>query len=123
MIKNNNIEFLIFDMGNVIIDIDISLTLNELKKDLRDHEFLLADDFMKSELHADFEKGSIDELAFRNGVRTAFKRELDRPGLEHPSAYHPQGKSGTSEKIKETIQIISPQQYQLHSLQGGGRNI
>lgn len=77
MNKDNNIEFLIFDMGNVIIDIDISLTIKELKNDLQENEHLLADDFMKSALHADFETGTIDELTFRNGVRTAFNREWE----------------------------------------------
>src|SRR5690554_2628055 len=72
---NNNIPNLIFDMGNVIIDIDISLTLKELKSDLSENEFLLADDFMKSELHAAFESGNIDEKEFRNGIRMAFNKE------------------------------------------------
>ena len=62
-------------MGNVIIDIDIDLTLKELKSDLSENEFSLADEFMKSELHAAFESGNIDEKEFRNGIRMAFNRE------------------------------------------------
>ncbi len=73
--SNNNTEFLIFDMGNVIIDIDISLTVKELKSGLTENEFLLAEEFMKSALHADFETGTIDEPEFRNGVRNTFNRE------------------------------------------------
>ena len=72
---SNNIKNLIFDMGNVIIDIDIDLTLKELKSDLSENEFSLADEFMKSELHAAFESGNIDEKEFRNGIRMAFNRE------------------------------------------------
>jgi len=72
---DNKIENLIFDMGNVIIDIDISLTLKELKSDLSENEFLLADEFMKSELHAAFESGNIDEKEFRNGIRMAFNKD------------------------------------------------
>ena len=74
---NNNIENLIFDMGNVIIDIDISLTIKELKNGLTESEFLLADEFMKSELHTDFESGAINEKEFRNGIRMAFKKEWE----------------------------------------------
>lgn len=64
-------------MGNVIIDIDISLTLKALKSDLSENEFLLADEFMKSDLHAAFESGSIDEKEFRNGIRMAFNKEWE----------------------------------------------
>ena len=74
---DRNIQNLIFDMGNVIIDIDISLTLKALKSDLSENEFLLADEFMKSELHAAFESGSIDEKEFRNGIRMAFNKEWE----------------------------------------------
>lgn len=74
---DRNIPNLIFDMGNVIIDIDISLTLNALKSDLTEKEFLLADEFMKSDLHAAFESGSIDEKEFRNGIRMAFNKEWE----------------------------------------------
>ena len=74
---DNNIQNLIFDMGNVIIDIDISLTLKALKSDLSENEFVLADDFMKSDLHAAFESGTIDEKEFRNGIRMAFNKEWE----------------------------------------------
>src|SRR5690606_17022664 len=74
---SNNIENLIFDMGNVIIDIDISLTIKELKNGLAENEFLLADDFMKSSLHTDFESGAINEKEFRNGIRMAFNKEWE----------------------------------------------
>lgn len=72
-----NIEFLIFDMGNVIIDIDISRTLKEFKNALAEDEFLQADRFMTSELHYNFETGAIGEEEFRNGIRSAFKREWE----------------------------------------------
>lgn len=75
MKSNNDIEFLIFDMGNVIIDIDISLTIKELKNELTEKECLLADGFLESALHADFETGAIGEMEFRNGIRTAFQKD------------------------------------------------
>src|SRR5690554_5822555 len=74
---SNDTEFLIFDMGNVIIDIDIARTIKEFKTALEENEFLLADDFMKSALHTDFETGTIGEREFRNGIRSAFKREWE----------------------------------------------
>lgn len=80
---DSNIQNLIFDMGNVIIDIDISLTLNALKSDLSENEFLLADEFMKSDLHAAFESGAIDEHEFRNGIRMAFNKEWDDEWIDN----------------------------------------
>ena len=75
--KDSNIEFLIFDMGNVIIDIDISLTIKALKNDLTENDFVLADEFMTTPLHFDFETGTITEKEFRNGIRMAFKKEWE----------------------------------------------
>lgn len=70
-----NIDFLIFDLGNVIIDIDIPLTIKELKNELSEEEFHLAENFFASEIHAHFETGLVDEVAFRNQVRKDFKKE------------------------------------------------
>lgn len=70
-----NIDFLIFDLGNVIIDIDIPLTIKELKNELTEEEFHLAENFFASEIHAHFETGLVDEVAFRNQVRKDFKKE------------------------------------------------
>jgi glucose-1-phosphatase len=75
MKKLNNIDFLIFDLGNVIIDIDIPLTIKELKNELSEEEFHLAENFFASEIHAHFETGLVDEMAFRNQVRKDFKKE------------------------------------------------
>lgn len=78
MMKNTNYpEYLIFDMGNVIIDIDIPLTINKLKTDLMESEFHLAENFLSSRIHMDFESGAIDEAAFRDGVRKDFKKEWE----------------------------------------------
>jgi len=71
----DNIDFLIFDLGNVIIDIDIPLTIKELKNELSEEEFHLAENFFTSEIHAHFETGKVDEAAFRNQVRDDFKKE------------------------------------------------
>ena len=75
MKKLENIDFLIFDLGNVIIDIDIPLTIKELKSELSEDDFHLAEEFFKSEIHAHFEKGLVDEAAFRDQVRKDFKKQ------------------------------------------------
>ncbi|HSJ67706.1 MAG TPA: HAD family phosphatase [Anditalea sp.] len=75
MKKLENIDFLIFDLGNVIIDIDIPLTIKELKNELSEEEFHLAENFFASEIHANFETGLVDEVAFRNQVRKDFKKD------------------------------------------------
>jgi glucose-1-phosphatase len=74
MKNNSNIDFLIFDLGNVIIDIDIPLTVKLLKKELSPEEHAMAEEFFKSDLHANFEKGLIDEVVFREEVRKAFNK-------------------------------------------------
>ncbi|MBT0810606.1 HAD family phosphatase [Litoribacter ruber] len=77
MKKLREVDFLIFDLGNVIIDIDIPLTVNLLKQNLQDTEHGLAEDFFKSQIHADFETGRIADLEFRDSVRKAFSKEWE----------------------------------------------
>jgi HAD superfamily hydrolase (TIGR01509 family) len=66
------IKFLIFDLGNVIYDIDYSLTFNKLysklPEDLHEH----ARQFMISDTHFQLEMGKISESRFRDGVRHYF---------------------------------------------------
>ncbi|KEO75330.1 HAD family hydrolase [Anditalea andensis] len=70
-----NIDFLIFDLGNVIIDIDIPLTIRSLKEELSEEDFHLAENFFLSDVHAHFETGIVDETAFREKVRSDFKKD------------------------------------------------
>ena len=74
-------DHLIFDMGNVIIDIDIPLTISKLKTELMESEFHLAENFLKSRIHMDFESGAIGEEAFRDGIRKEFKKSGKTLGL------------------------------------------
>ncbi|SHN34964.1 putative hydrolase of the HAD superfamily [Cyclobacterium lianum] len=71
--KNHpEIQFLIFDLGNVIYDIDYQRTFNKLYAQLPEEKHPLVRDFMVSPVHFDLETGKIDAPTFRDGVRDYF---------------------------------------------------
>lgn len=70
-----NIDFFIFDLGNVIIDIDYDFSINELKKILPAHKHELTDQFFPSQFHKDYEKGDINSDEFRNEVRRLYDED------------------------------------------------
>ncbi len=67
-------DFLIFDLGNVIIDIDyqrsLQLIRNELPPTLHDK----VDGFYLTDFHKDYETGRISSEVFRNSVRDYFEQ-------------------------------------------------
>ncbi|MFC4873572.1 HAD family hydrolase [Negadavirga shengliensis] len=73
----HGIQFLIFDLGNVIYDIDYQLTFDKLNSRLPEHEHEKIKEFMVSTHHFDLETGKINEEAFRNGVRAFFGQEWE----------------------------------------------
>ncbi|MDO9553244.1 HAD family phosphatase [Rhodonellum sp.] len=75
MKKLENIDFLIFDLGNVIIDIDYAFTINTLKNLLSDDKHILTNSFFPAKFHKDFEKGLISAEEFRNAVRNHFQED------------------------------------------------
>lgn len=75
MKKLENIDFLIFDLGNVIIDIDYAFTVNKLKNLLSEVKHPLTDQFFPAKFHKDFEKGRISAEDFRNAVRNHFQED------------------------------------------------
>lgn len=77
MKKLNGIKFLIFDLGNVIYDIDYSLTFNKLNSRLPEKDHGLGKKFMVSDTHFNLEMGKISEATFRNGVRDYFKQDWE----------------------------------------------
>ncbi len=77
MKKLNGIKFLIFDLGNVIYDIDYSLTFNKLNSRLPEKDHGLGKKFMVSDTHFSLETGKISEESFRNGVREYFSQDWD----------------------------------------------
>ncbi|WP_076499396.1 HAD family hydrolase [Belliella pelovolcani] len=68
-----NIDFLLFDLGNVIINIDYSFTINELKNRLPEDKHGLTETFYPAKFHKDYEKGLIDTSQFRNEVKNHFE--------------------------------------------------
>jgi len=67
-------DFLIFDLGNVIIDIDYHRSLNLIKSLVPNHIHDKVDSFYLTDFHKSFEKGQIDSPTFRNQVREYFEQ-------------------------------------------------
>lgn len=82
--KNSpDVDFLIFDLGNVIIDIDYQRTLNLIKSKLEESLHDRVDFFYQTEFHKSYEKGLISSVQFRDEVRDYFSQswsdqEIDR---------------------------------------------
>lgn len=77
MKKAIDADFLIFDLGNVIIDIDYQRSLNLIKSLLPSSFNLKVDNFYSTEFHKAYEKGLIDSPTFRNEVRNYFEQNWD----------------------------------------------
>lgn len=83
MKKLENIDFLIFDLGNVIIDIDYEFSINELKKIIPEHKFQLTSLFFPSQFHKDYEKGLISTEQFREEIRKHFDCDFTNVQIDH----------------------------------------
>lgn len=83
MKKLENIDFLIFDLGNVIIDIDYSFSINELKKMLPESKKFLSDKFYLSTFLKEYEKGLISSAQFRNEVRNLYQEDWTDLQVDH----------------------------------------
>jgi putative hydrolase of the HAD superfamily len=83
MKKLENIDFLIFDLGNVIIDIDYSFSINELKKILPESKHSLSDNFYLSTFLKDYEKGLISSSQFRNEVKNLYQEDWSDLQVDH----------------------------------------
>ncbi len=68
----NNIDFLLFDLGFVIIHIDYAFSINELKKNLPADKWNLASELYAAPFHKEFERGAMDATDFRENVREFF---------------------------------------------------
>lgn len=75
MTRAGNVDFFIFDLGNVIIDIDYTRTFQLLKSVLPSSLHSLVGDFYRTDFHKDYEKGLIDSATFRNEVRAYFQHD------------------------------------------------
>jgi glucose-1-phosphatase len=83
MKKLDNIDFLVFDLGNVIIDIDYDFSINELKKLLPEEKHYLTNRFFPSQFHKDFERGLIDAAKFRSEINILFEEQLEDSMIDH----------------------------------------
>lgn len=65
-------DFLIFDLGNVIIDLEYHRAFDLIKSQVPDSHYAKIDGFYIADFHKAYEKGEIDSAAFRNAVNTYF---------------------------------------------------
>lgn len=77
MKKTPDADFLIFDLGNVIVDIDYKRSLELIRQELPSSHHHLLEDFYKTEFHHNYEKGKIDSLTFRQEVNAYFGQEWE----------------------------------------------
>lgn len=70
-------DFLIFDLGNVIIDIDYQRSLNLIKTLVSPSFYSRVDAFYSTDFHKAYEKGLIDSPTFRDEVRSYFQQDWD----------------------------------------------
>lgn len=70
----SDVDFLIFDLGNVIIDIDYQHSLRLIKSKVPAHLHPRVDHFYVTDFHKAYEKGLIDSPTFRNEVRSYFEQ-------------------------------------------------
>ena len=68
-------DFLIFDLGNVIIAIDYHRSLGLIKNQLPEYLHSKVDGFYLTDFHKAYEKGWIDSPTFRNEVRSYFDQD------------------------------------------------
>ncbi|AGA78882.1 HAD family hydrolase [Echinicola vietnamensis] len=72
---DKNIDFFVFDLVGVIIDLDIPFTVNQLGKLLESNGNHQSIDFMAHPVHHAFEKGEISDVVFRNEIRKTFNQQ------------------------------------------------
>ncbi len=70
-------DFLIFDLGNVIVDIDYQNSLKRIKGEVSAEFHDKADVFYLTDFHKDYEVGRIDSSTFREEVRAYFQQDWD----------------------------------------------
>jgi glucose-1-phosphatase len=70
-----DVDFLIFDLGNVIIDIDYHHTFRLIKSKVPERLHARVDQFYLTDFHKAYEKGLIDSPTFRNEVRNYFEQD------------------------------------------------
>jgi len=73
---NQDIKNILFDLGNVIIDTDINLTIQEFKKfGIENITKVLGTDLNK-DFYYNFEKGFLSDISFRKKINDEFNLQL-----------------------------------------------
>jgi putative hydrolase of the HAD superfamily len=72
-----DVDFIIFDLGNVIIDLDYKSALKVIKNLVPDSAHPRIDSFYLTDFHRDYEKGLLQSDAFRNEVRAYLELDFD----------------------------------------------
>lgn len=70
-------DFLIFDLGNVIIDIDYQKAIQHIKQEIPTELHDRLDGFYLADFHKDYERGLISSKKFRKKVRKYFEQEWE----------------------------------------------
>ncbi|WP_296702576.1 HAD family phosphatase [Algoriphagus sp.] len=75
-------DFLIFDLGNVIVDIDYRKSLELIKKELPENHHDKTEQFYLTDFHKKYEKGEINSTTFRNEVREFFQQDWNNEKID-----------------------------------------
>ncbi len=77
MKKTPDVDFLIFDLGNVIVDIDYQRALDLIRAELPIQFHEKVDQFYLTDFHLAYEKGQIDSNTFRSEVNQYFEQDWE----------------------------------------------
>lgn len=69
-----DVDFVIFDLGNVLIDIDYNRAMNRMKEALPTGLHQRVDTCYAAEFHKAYERGEMDTPSFRNAFRDYFQQ-------------------------------------------------
>lgn len=69
-----DVDFIIFDLGNVLIDIDYQRSISLIKAELPSALHDRVDGCYAAEFHKGYERGELDSLAFRDAFRDYFEQ-------------------------------------------------
>jgi putative hydrolase of the HAD superfamily len=119
MKKAIDADFLIFDLGNVIIDIDYQRSLNLIKSLLPSSFDQKVDFFYATDFHKKYEKGLIDSPTFRNSVRSYFDQDWSDAKVDELwnslLGKIPQDRLELVSKLKQSFQVgILSNTNQIH---------
>lgn len=70
-------DFLIFDLGNVIIDLDFPKAFSLIQKELPENHHHKVESFYSTDFHKKYEVGEINSSQFRNEVRDYFQQDWE----------------------------------------------